>query len=360
MADVDVVLELAGPVRSRVPVPGAVVVLGAQATVVLADAGDDPEASTVWNHEEFRLLGPGPASVAERFGGGCGCGGNRPVDLPFHLAVRLGDRCIYLGTVQRRSSHHSGGELVSGTLRIDPPLSDETLALVRPPGPAPDNLPGLRWLDHVDTDPGRALESFVTGWYPAVAGPHLPTRVPGSVPRALRDFCRLSDTYPAVLGRQNDIFLPKIADNHGEQLLIGSENQGVWLWSIPWQLDAADTDPTVWHTRENHPPTPEPEPLSRFLLHFTLHEAVGRGPYTAHTHGPNDQLLPRLESFLRRVPLRMSTSPSIPADVLVGPGLVALTSPATEATGNVVVAAHHRSALEPLGRLGIPWHRYDG
>ncbi|MFF9297930.1 hypothetical protein [Streptomyces sp. NPDC014764] len=74
---------------------------------------------------------------------------------------------------------------------------------VRPPTAAPLS-PGLDWLDRVHTDPGLALESFVTGWYPAQAETR-PTdiAIPDSVPYALADFYRLTEKRPAILGGQN-------------------------------------------------------------------------------------------------------------------------------------------------------------
>ncbi|MGW1077962.1 hypothetical protein [Streptomyces sp. NPDC002537] len=170
-------------------------------------------------------------------------------------------------------------------LWIDPPLSRETLAVVRPPGATP-LLPGLEWLELVEYDPRQALEVFVTGWYPE-ADPAPPARtVPAFVPPALADFYRLAERRPAILGKQNAIE-PLAALTPGGcegRLVFAVENQGGWDWSLPWQPNAADTDPAVVLTRDGAS-TPEQEPLSRFLLQFSLHEAAVTAPYQADVRG---------------------------------------------------------------------------
>ncbi|MGW1077978.1 hypothetical protein [Streptomyces sp. NPDC002537] len=78
--------------------------------------------------------------------------------------------------------------------------------------------------------------------------------------------------------------------------------------------------------------------------------------------GLPEQLLPSLESLLRRVPLRPFMSPIVAGDFLVGPGAVAQVSPSYRGEHEVTVqiGACHRSALRPLGELGLDWQRFDG
>ncbi|MFJ4499132.1 hypothetical protein [Streptomyces sp. NPDC088864] len=59
----------------------------------------------------------------------------------------------------------------------------------------------------------------------------------------MADFYRLAEERPAILGGQNVIRpLTRIpTDIHGEHVVVATENQGCWPWSIPWQLDGADT-----------------------------------------------------------------------------------------------------------------------
>ena len=70
--------------------------------------------------------------------------------------------------------------------------------------------------------------------------------------------------------RQNRV--PARRETDGEMLLVGVENQAVWLWGV---LDGGD-DPLVWE-RENAPGagwTQTGEHLDEFLWHFTLADAV--------------------------------------------------------------------------------------
>lgn len=244
---------------------------------------------------------------------------------------------------------------------ISPPLSRETLDRVRPPT-TPPPLPAPDWLGEVHANPGRALEGFLTTWYPAT-GPHQPAAdIPGSLPRALADFHRLAARRPAILGGHNrtrplDDLRP---DGGAERLVFAVECQGGRPWSIPWGPGATDPDPTVWFD-DGHP-VPEQEPLSGFLLQFALAEAVLGAPYQAGCDALPRHLLPVLESRLARVPLRPFRSPAdAPTDFLVAPGLIARVGPGwDEGKLDVWIGARHRGALRPLAELGIPWRRFDG
>ncbi|MFE1877008.1 hypothetical protein ACFW9N_40195 [Streptomyces sp. NPDC059496] len=363
MVDVSVALDLAGTKVHAFTVGGATVAVGTMATVIIAHAVDDPAASGVWNDQEFRLHGPTPALAASRLTEPGPFTTTEPErDHPVHLFVRIDGLCTYLGLVRHSQSKWAGGELYSCHLCIDPPLSRELLDKVRPPG-TPPALPSLGWLDHVETEPGRALELFVTSWYPTEAEPRPAAAIPGSVPPALADFYRLAEKHPAILGGQNFLAPPAelTTDERAERLVFGTENQGGWEWSIPWDLDAADADPEVWLTEEVEP-VPEQEPLSGFLLQFSLYEASMTAPYKAFSRALPRQLLPRLESCLHRLPLRPFLSPISPNDFLVGPGVIAHVSPGwqNEDEVDVWIGARHRSALRPLREVGIPWSRFDG
>ncbi|MFE7561906.1 hypothetical protein [Kitasatospora sp. NPDC057500] len=362
MVDVSVALDLAGAEYQAFAVGRASVVVGTAATVIISDAVDDPEVGGVWNDQEFRLQGPTPAMAASRLTGRDPFTGTEPDQaLSVHLFVRVDERCVYVGPVRHSRSKWADDELYSCHLRIDPPLNRELLAVVRPPASPPD-LPGLGWLDHVGTDPGRALQLFVTGWHPE-AEPHPPGEIPRSIPSALAGFYRLAENRPAMLGGQNRIKpVDQVQpDSSAGYLVFGVENQGGWDWSIPWEVDATDTDPTVWIDEADNP-VPEQEPLSGFLLQFSLYEAAMTAPYKAFPEGFPKRLLPMLESCLHRVPLRPFMAPVAPTDFLVGPGIVALVTPRWENDDEVEVwiGAHHRSALRPLGRLDLDWRRFDG
>ncbi|MCX4744514.1 hypothetical protein OG455_03095 [Kitasatospora sp. NBC_01287] len=364
MVDEDVLLGLAGPDVRVFPVPGAVVALGASGTAIVADAGDDAAVSGVWNEEEFRLIGPAPEPVRARLMGPMPFTTHLADDpeLPIHLAVRVDGRCLYLGVVQVGGCEGAEDELTSCDLWIDPSLSRETLAVVRPPGAMPI-LPGLEWLEGIGRDPQHALEMFVTGWYPETDTVPSVRTVPDFVPPALADFYRLAEKRPAILGEQNFIEpLAALAPGGREgRLRFADENQGGWDWSVSWEPDAASTDPAVLLT-SGDVSTPEQEPLSRFLLQFSLHEAAITAPYQAAARGLPGQLLPVLESFLQRVPLRPFMSPVVAKNFLVAPGVVAQVSPSyrNESEVTVQIGACHRGALQPLSELGLEWRRFDG
>ncbi|MFG2910251.1 hypothetical protein ACGF13_35030 [Kitasatospora sp. NPDC048286] len=363
MVDVSAVIDLAGPDVHVFPVAGALVALGSAAMVIIADPFPDPADGGVWNDQEFRLIGPVPAPVYSRL--------VKPLPftavsdqtgLPLHLAVRLDDACLYLGVVQVGMCEYTSDELIRCRLRIAPPLSREVLTKVRPPA-VPPALPGIGWLDHVKTDPGLALELFVTGWHPVTERQPPFTEIPKSLPLALARFYRLAGERPAIRGGQNRIrSVTRLStDNRGERLFFADENHGGWDWSIPWELDGEDTDPIVWLTEDTQP-VPEQEPLSGFLLQFSLYEAAMTAPYKAFPRNFPTQLIPKLEACLRRVPLRPFLAPIVPTDFLVGPGVVAHISPDwhNEDEVDVWIGACHRSALGPLGDLHIPWSRFDG
>ncbi|MFD8754634.1 hypothetical protein ACFV0O_27160 [Kitasatospora sp. NPDC059577] len=363
MVDVRLALDLVGSELQVFPVGRATVAVGTVATVIIAEAVDDPLAGGVWNDQELRLRGSVPALAASRLTGRQPFAGTEPDrDLPVYLFVRVAELCAYVGPVRHSRSSWVDGELYSCHLRIDPPLSCELLGTVRPSATSP-SLPSLDWLDHSVSEPGKALELFITGWYPESGEPPAVAEIPRSIPPALADFYRLAERRPAILGGQNriepvDTVRP---DSSAGYLVFAVENQGGWEWSIPWDVDASNTDPAVW-INETDRPVPEQEPLSRFLLQFSLYEAAMTASYKAFPRNFPKRLLPSLESRLQRVPLRTFMSPIAPTEFLVGPGVVALITPTwqNEDEVDVWIGALHRNALQPLRELGVEWQRFDG
>ncbi|WP_166028047.1 hypothetical protein [Streptomyces chilikensis] len=101
---------------------------------------------------------------------------------------------------------------------------------------------------------------------------------------------------------------------------------------------------------------PEEEPLSRFLLRFTLNDAMGSAPYGARTHAmPTERFVPP-RNVLRPVPL----SPFACADerFLVAPGLLARVQGDEERT-ILDLAALHRGTLTPLLEHGFRWSTFS-
>ncbi|WP_127500748.1 hypothetical protein [Actinoplanes solisilvae] len=223
------------------------------------------------------------------------------------------------------------------------------------------------WIDLVNTDPDRALEMLVLGWYgaeDAKADPDAPTEDQlADLPRSLAAFHRLARHRPALYRFSNPI-VPRpwqVSRPHGELLVFAVENQHVRDWSIRWP--STDTDPRVWLTEDPwFDPNPETileaEPLSRFLLQFTLHAATGLAPFNAWSRVMPVERLDPLRDFLRPVPL----SPWLPtytADLFyAAPGLLASVC-ASEGEAMVAFAARDRETLAPLRKYDFPWTRFD-
>ncbi|MEU1518059.1 hypothetical protein ABZ490_38950 [Streptomyces sp. NPDC005811] len=350
---------------------GATVVIGLAGTVIVTEAGDrGPARSGVWNADEVRLFGPAPAPVTKRLMGRTWTWGAVDEGLPVHLMVRLEEGLLYLGvsrTVQVGTALQPGCteyELTRCVVRLEVPLSRSLLDRVRPPLPAV-NLPGLDWLRHVNGDRGAALEQFVTGWYPVTNAVDTPsTRLASApIPDGLRQLYRLAVQRPAALGVQNRIYPESDlrADDRGEMLVFGVENQGGFVWSLLWTLGGEETDPTVWFCDDSESPIAEQEPLSGFLLQFSLFEAAMRADYLALprnlelTAQQVDQLTERLDP----VPLRPFW-PWSPTRFYVAPGLVMHVCEAGDSKFEAWAGATHRSALALLADATVEWSRFDG
>ncbi|WP_103957150.1 hypothetical protein [Nonomuraea solani] len=302
---------LVGASANTFTVGGAEVAIGPTGAVIVTDAVDDPAAGGVWSSTEFKLIGPMPGILAERF-----LGVKEDFDWlswerpqrpwPIHLFVRLEGGSLYLGPVDRVQSERTDdpGPLVLGkcVLRIDPPLSFDVLDRVRPPSPV-TALPGLEWLDHVNGDRATALRLFIESRYP-LSHPAAPPATP----------------------------------------------------SVPvWSLDPSEDDPTVWTIVDDEHRHAERERLSGFLLQFSLHEAMINAPYQAWSRTLPTPIVDELTGTLRRVPLKTWRYGSF----YVAPGLIAcVTGDEEEEECRVWFGATHRSLLRPL--RGIEWFLFDG
>ncbi|MFI0263133.1 hypothetical protein ACH4OW_29380 [Streptomyces sp. NPDC017056] len=238
------------------------------------------------------------------------------------------------------------------------------------PVPAPGPVPGVEWVDLVNTEPIQALESFVLGWFPAEETAPADARStagePDSLPLALSAFHRLAGLRPAI-HRFHDPVLrhPKHASGPLGDRLVFAEWAGASMdWSIPWSPHGPDkTDPFVWHTEDpgndDAEPILEEEPLSRFLLQFTIFEAWLAAPYHARTYTMPTARLDAQWDKLRPVPL----SPFLPTyqgeKFYVAPGLLAALS-SDEHEAMVSFGALHRGTLTPLLEHGFRWVRFDG
>ncbi|MFD0508588.1 hypothetical protein ACFQ0G_48855 [Streptomyces chiangmaiensis] len=131
-------------------------------------------------------------------------------------------------------------------------------------------------------------------------------------------------------------------------LVFGEENQGGFFWSLLWTLDGPEADPTVWFREYDEPPIAEQEPLSGFLMQFSLFEASMGAEYVALCDQVTEQQIDQLTEGLLPVPLRQFC-PAFPTRFYVGPGLVLQVSDERGDAGfSVWAGATHRTALAPL------------
>lgn len=357
----DAALSVAGAGLLRYEMGPALVCAGADATVVIVEAGDDPGVSGVQDSAKVLLRGDGVPALHPRF--------DFRDAPPVHLFAHLDRGCLFLGTARCKGvgGVSASAYFTSAELELDQPLSRAMLDAVRPvppPGPVPD----AEWVDHVETDPIRALESFVLGWFPAEETEPAEDTVgePGGLPEALAAFRRLARFRPAIHRFQDPVLKqPELVSGPlGDRLVFAVWDGASMDWSIPWPPQEPDeADPRVWHTedpREADPKTVlEEEPLSRFLLQFTLFGAMNTAPYQAWTSCMPTAHLDALWNMLRPVPL----SPFLPAYTaerfFVAPGLLTQVS-GDENEAVVSFAALHRGTLTPLLEHGFRWSHFGG
>jgi hypothetical protein len=254
-------------------------------------------------------------------------------------------------------------------LQLDQPLTREMLDAVRPV-PTAGPVPGVQWVDHVETDPIRALESFVLDWFPAeeneLAEEEISAGELDNLPEALAAFHRLARLRPAI-HRFHDPVLKKprrASGPLGDRLVFAMWNGAGRGWSIPWPpKEPGQADPRVWLTEDPYAAEPETileeEPLSRFLLQFTLNGAMNAAPYRAWTYCIPTVRLDALWSMLRPIPL----SPFLPTYTaerfFAAPGLLTQVS-SDEDEAVVSFGALHRGILTPLLEHEFRWSRFDG
>ncbi|MFJ9446997.1 hypothetical protein ACIRRH_34885 [Kitasatospora sp. NPDC101235] len=354
-------LSVAGAGLRSYTLGPALVGTGADATVVILVPGDDPK-SGVQDSSRIRLHGEGGPDLRSRFG-------SRDAP-PIQLFARLEQGYLPLGSAFCRGTSWGHDGFDHAELEFDQPLSREVLDAVRPVR-AVGPVPAVDWVDHVEADPIRALESFALGWFPAdQAGADGNGGAAGGredLPEALAAFHRLARLRPALHGFHDPVLeQPEPAGGPlGDRLVFARWAQGYRDWSIPWPLREQDgSDPVVWETEDPQSAdyretTVEQEPLSRFLLKYTIFEAMIASPYHARTYRLPAASLDPLLSTLRPVPL----SPFLPAydasRFFVAPGLIAAVSSDGSDAG-VSFAALHRGTLMALLDYGFRWFRFDG
>ena len=353
-------LSVAGAGLLRYEMGPALIGAGADSTVVIVEAGDNPEVSGVQDSTRVLLRGERIPDLHPRF--------DFQDVPPIHLFARLDRGCIPLGTARCRSRPWKPGDFNHAVLELRQPLGRKVLDMVRPV-PEPGPVPGVEWVGFVEADPVRALKAFILGWFPAedTVSPEDESTASdlGNLPEALAAFYRLACLRPALY-RFSDPVLeqPKRATGPlGDRLVFAVENQGCRDWSIQWPPEGpSEVDPVVWLTEDPYtvPETiVEEEPLRRFLLQFAIYEALHAAPFHAWTYCMPTARLDTLLGMLRPVPL----SPFLPTytaeKFFVGPGLLAAVS-ADENEAVVSFGALHRGILTPLLEHGFRWSRFDG
>ncbi|MEU6715877.1 hypothetical protein ABZ897_30795 [Nonomuraea sp. NPDC046802] len=351
-------LSLAGAGLRRYEMGPALIGAGADATVVIVEPGDHPGVSGVQDSTRVLLRGDTIPSLHARFG-------FRDA-LPIHVFARLERGCLSLGTARCRGKSSAPAGFNHAKLQLSQPLSRDMLNVVRPV-PASGPVPGVDWVDHVEPDPIRALEAFVLGWFPAeetepaeeksLAGEL------GDLPEALAAFHRLARLRPALYRFHDPVLKqPKRTTGPlGDRLVFAVWNGASMDWSISWPpAGLGEAEPRVWHTEDpDTSATLEEEPLSRFLLQFTLNGAMNAAPYHASTSCMPTERLDALWSMLRPVPL----SPFLPTytaeKFFVAPGLLAQVS-AGENEAVVAFGTLYRGTLTPLLEHGFRWAQFDG
>jgi hypothetical protein len=338
----------------------ALIGAGADATVVIVACGDRPGISGVQNSTTVLLRGDKIPALSARF--------EFRAPLPIHLFARTDRGCLPLGTARCRSRPTYPKDFNHATLELGQPLSRDVLDVVRPV-PAPGPLPGVGWVDFVDTDPIRALESFILGWFPEEQTE--PTRESstaesGDLPEALAAFHRLASRRPALYRFCDPVLQQPRRDSGplGDRLVFAVSCQGSRDWSIPWPPEAADgSDSRVWLTEDPYFPDRETileqEPLGRFLLQFTLYGAMNSALFGGRTYCMPAASFDALWPLLRPIPL----SPFLPTyeaeKVFVSPGLLVRAS-AGDDEAVASFAALHRGTLTPLLDHGFRWAGFDG
>jgi hypothetical protein len=148
-------LSVAGAGLHRYEMGTAVIGAGADATVVIVESGDNPRVSGVQDSSKVLLCGDPIPDLRSRL--------DFESPLLIHVFARLDRGCLPLGTARCRGTALPPAGF---NLELARPLSRELLDAVRPV-PAPGPVPDVEWVDDIATDPVRAMESLILGWFPA-------------------------------------------------------------------------------------------------------------------------------------------------------------------------------------------------
>lgn len=212
----------------------------------------------------------------------------------------------------------------------------------------------MRELFDVEPD---SLERFLIRWY----GPpdKEPADVGAELPRPLREWFEVTSRWSTPVIVQNRVEREPWIDNG--KSVVWVENQGVWLWAI----DPEGDDPPVFD-RENEdgvPWQPTGVPLSTFLLHATVFEAIW-GAAGASTSWVSTDRLAQILAPLRTLPMPDWRWPEQGHRLYAADGLLAFAGPnpgpgetaETTTWCEVVLAADRPDRLAYLTEIeGVDW-----
>ncbi|MBM0259390.1 hypothetical protein [Micromonospora sp. 4G55] len=348
----------AGPNVEVVHGDGVTFAYGANALVVIVDAGDRPHGTAVDNANTLVLREPLPSEATQWIRS------KNQANQPLLGFVKMADGCLALGELYQARSIYRGmnpytgqqGPLTFAELTWGERLPPELLDKVRPTPTPTLPVPGIAWLDDVPQDLTRALRSFLTAWYADVPVlPATPQHAAMKLPAPLLAFHDIAGGREEILGRQDFIEPPDRIEYLEDEPLVAfaAENQGVWVALI----DPTDDDPVVWY--DGGPQRlRERERLSGFLLQFALNEAVSTSPFTGFAT-VTTEMLDRFVEDLVPVPLQPMRVPGDPTRHWVAPGLVAMAADYGDSGIWLSVGSRQRSALRPL-RSRLDWEQFNG
>lgn len=227
-----VAVDAAGSNVEVVHGDGVTFAYGADALVVIVDAGDRPHGNAVDNANTLVLREPLPSAATQWISS------KNEFNRPLLGFVKMADGCLALGELYQARSIYRGmnpytgeqGSLTFAELTWGERLLPGLLDRVRPTPTLP--VPGIDWLDNVPQDLTRALRSFLTAWYADVpVPPATPQHAAMTLPASLLAFHDIAAGRSEILGRQDFIKpLDRIEYLDDEPLVVfAAENQGVWV-----------------------------------------------------------------------------------------------------------------------------------
>ena len=203
-------------------------------------------------------------------------------------------------------------------------------------------------------------QRFLTAWLGPPPG-DAPESAASDLPAALAKWHRQAGRWDSPVMRQNRV--PARREVDGEMLLVGVENQAVWLWGTP----DGGGNPLVWE-RENEPGagwTQTGERLDEFLWHLTLVDTVFAGRFGLGANDVRPAGLARFTSSWTALDVKSWRWPGPDQALWTQDSLLAWTmvndrpdSPVTDAsTYSIFVGARSNQDLTHIDDADIAWDR---